>query len=163
MTEFERDCAYMQRAIALAKEAESLGEVPIGALIVWEDDAHPEGRIVGEGYNRRECDKNALYHAEILAIDEACKALGGWRLHKATLYVTVEPCVMCAGAIVNSRIKRVVYGACDPRFGAMGSLCNVTSLGFNHTPAVSGGVLSDECEGLMKRFFLSLRAKREKT
>ena len=151
---------YMKQALALAKKAEALGEVPIGAVIVWEDDETPDGRVVGEGYNCRECDKNALYHAEILAIDHACQTLGGWRLHKATLYVTVEPCVMCAGAIVNSRIKRVVYGAPDPRFGAMGSLCDVTSFGFNHKPEVMGGLLAEDCEALMKRFFLSLREKR---
>lgn len=160
MNRQELDRKYMETALALAKKAEALGEVPIGALVVWEDEAHPDGRVVGEGYNRRECDKNALYHAEILAIDEACRTLGGWRLHKATLYVTVEPCVMCAGAIVNSRIRRVVYGAPDLRFGAMGSLCDVTTLGFNHTPEVTGGLLAEDCEMLMKRFFLSLREKR---
>ncbi len=160
MTQNELDVYYMERALVLAKEAEKRGEVPIGAVVVWKDEAYPDGRIVGEGYNRRESDKNALYHAEILAIDEACKTLGGWRLHKGTLYVTVEPCVMCAGAIVNSRIRRVVFGAVDPRFGAMGSLCDVTALGFNHTPEVTGGVLASESEDLMKRFFLSLRSKR---
>lgn len=157
MSQSERDVFYMKEALSLAKEAEKLGEVPIGAIVVWESEG--EERIVGRGYNRRESDKNALYHAEILAIDEACKTLGGWRLHKGTLYVTVEPCVMCAGAIVNSRIKRVVYGAPDPRFGAMGSLCDVTAIGFNHKSELCGGVLKEECEGLMKRFFLSLREK----
>ena len=160
MTTSELDIQYMQRAIALAKEAEKRGEVPIGAVIVWEDRDYPNGRVVGEGYNARESEKNALLHAEIVAIDNACKTLGGWRLHKGTLYVTVEPCVMCAGAIVNSRIKRVVYGANDPRFGAMGSLCDVTKLGFNHTPAVENGVCEADCEELMKRFFLSLREKK---
>ena len=161
MTQNERDVYYMKKALSLAKEAEKRSEVPIGAIVVWEDGEYSDGRVVGQGYNRRESDKNALYHAEILAIDEACKTLGGWRLHKATLYVTVEPCVMCAGAVVNSRVKRVVYGASDPRFGAMGSLCNVAALGFNHIPEVTGGLLADECEDLMKRFFLMLRAKKQ--
>ena len=149
------DIEYMKKALSLAEKARDLGEVPIGAVVVWDDE------IVGEGYNFREGGKNALLHAEIMAIDSACKKLGGWRLHKATLYVTVEPCIMCAGAIINSRIKRVVYGACDPRFGAMGSLFDATQLGLNHTPEVVGGVLSDECEGLMADFFQSLREKRK--
>lgn len=156
MTQEELDIQYMQRAIALAKEAESRGEVPIGAIVVWDD-----GRVVGEGFNARESEKNALLHAEIVAIDHACKALNGWRLHKATLYVTVEPCTMCAGAIVNARVKRVVYGAKDPRFGAMGSLLDVTGLALNHTPEVVSGVCEAECEALMQRFFQSLRQKRQ--
>lgn len=149
------DQDYMKIALSLAEEAKALGEVPIGALVVWED------RIVGKGYNRRETDKNALLHAEIVAIDEACKTLGGWRLHKGTLYVTVEPCIMCAGAIINSRIKRVVYGAPDPRFGAMGSLFDANSVGFNHKSEVVGGVLREECEALMSDFFQGLRDRRK--
>ena len=153
MTQEELDIQYMQAALALAKKAEARGEVPIGAVIVWEEC------VVGEGFNARESEKNALLHAEIVAIDDACKKLGGWRLHKGTLYVTVEPCIMCAGAIIHARIKRVVYGAKDPRFGAMGSLMDATSLPFNHTPEVTSGVLESECETLMKRFFLTLRQK----
>lgn len=149
------DMEYMKKALALAEKARAMGEVPIGAVVVW------DGKIVGEGYNFREGGKNALLHAEIMAIDSACKALGGWRLHKATLYVTVEPCIMCAGAIINSRIKRVVYGAADPRFGAMGSLFDATKLGLNHTPEVVSGVCADECESLMSDFFQSLREKRQ--
>ena len=149
------DQDYMKIALSLAEEAKALGEVPIGALVVWED------RIVGKGYNRRETDKNALLHAEIVAIDEACKTLGGWRLHKGTLYVTVEPCIMCAGAIINSRIKRVVFGAPDPRFGAMGSLFDANSVGFNHKSEVVGGVLREECEALMSEFFQGLRDRRK--
>ena len=149
------DIEYMKKALALAEKAKALGEVPIGAVVVWDDE------IVGEGYNFREGGKNALLHAEIMAIDEACKKLGGWRLHKATLYVTVEPCIMCAGAIINARVKRVVYGAPDPRFGAMGSLFDATKLGLNHTPEVVSGVCADECEGLMAEFFKSLREKRK--
>ena len=149
------DQDYMRIALSLAEEAKALGEVPIGALVVWED------RIVGKGYNRRETDKNALLHAEIVAIDEACKTLGGWRLHKGTLYVTVEPCIMCAGAIINSRIKRVVFGAPDPRFGAMGSLFDANSVGFNHKSEVVGGVLREECEALISEFFQGLRDRRK--
>lgn len=149
-----QDERYMKQALLLAQKAGQVGEVPIGALVVWDD-----GRVVGEGYNRRETDKNALYHAEILAIDSACRALGGWRLHKGTLYVTVEPCIMCAGALIHARIKRVVFGARDPRFGAMGSLFDATSLGLNHKPEVTGGVLAAECEALMAAFFKSLRQK----
>ena len=148
------DREYMKQALLLADKAKALGEVPIGAVVVWEDE------IVGEGYNLRERGKNALLHAEVMAIDAACKALGGWRLHKATLYVTVEPCIMCAGAIVNARVKRVVFGARDPRFGAFGSLFDANGLGLNHRPEVTGGVLSEECEALMSDFFKSLRDKR---
>ncbi len=144
---------YMRRALELAKVAGEAGEVPIGAVLVWED------RIAGEGYNLRETGKNALYHAEVMAIDAACKSLGGWRLHKGTLYVTVEPCIMCAGAIVNARIKRVVYGAADRRFGAFGSLFDANSLGLNHRPEVTGGLLADEAEALMADFFRRLREK----
>ncbi len=149
---------YMRRALALAEKAGAAGEVPIGALVVWQDESGYE-RIVGEGFNRRESGKNALYHAEILAIDAACGALGGWRLHKGVLYVTVEPCIMCAGAIVNARIRRVVYGAADPRFGAFGSLFDANRLGLNHRPEVTGGLFSAEAEALMADFFRRLRDK----
>lgn len=148
------DELYMKRALELAQLAREKGEVPIGALVVWED------RVVGEGYNLRESEKNALLHAEIVAIDAACKSLGGWRLHKATLYVTVEPCIMCAGAIINARVKRVVYGAPDPRFGAFGSLFDANTVGFNHKPEVIGGVCRETCEALMSDFFKALRDKR---
>lgn len=149
-----RDSFYMEKAIALAKKAEEKGEVPIGAVVVWEDE------IVGEGYNLRESEKNALLHAEVVAIDNACKTLGGWRLHKATLYVTVEPCIMCAGAIINARVKRVVYGAPDPRFGAFGSLFDANAVGLNHKPEILRGVMREECEALMQAFFKRLREKR---
>lgn len=145
------DEVYMRRALALADEAMALGEVPIGAVLVW------EGRIVGEGYNRREGDKNALLHAEIVAIDSACRALGGWRLHKGTLYVTVEPCMMCAGAIINARIPRVVFGAPDRRFGAFGGLFHADLLGLNHKPKVEGGLFSEEAAARMSAFFKHLR------
>ncbi len=148
------DRDYMRHALSLAEKAGALGEVPIGAVVVW------DGSVVGEGYNLRESEKNALLHAEIVAIDAACKRLGGWRLHKATLYVTVEPCAMCAGAIVNSRIKRVVYGAPDRRFGAFGSLFDMNGVGLNHRPEVEGGLLKEDCEAIMGSFFKSLRVKR---
>ena len=146
---------FMKRALTCAKKAAKMGEVPVGAVVVR------NGEVISTGYNRRETDKNALLHAEIVAIDEACKTLGGWRLHKGTLYVTVEPCIMCAGAIINSRIKRVVYGAPDPRFGAMGSLFDANSVGFNHKSEVVGGVLREECEALMSDFFQGLRDRRK--
>ena len=147
---------YMNSAIKLAEKAFDYGEVPVGALIVC------DGEIIASAYNRRESDKNALRHAEIMCIDRACRALGGWRLHKCTLYVTLEPCPMCAGAIVNSRIKRVVFGAYDSRAGAFGSLMNFNSYPLNHKPEICGGILEDECRSLMQRFFARLREKRKK-
>ena len=155
------DEKYMKRAIELAKKAADIGEVPVGAVAVWEDDEKRNiiSEIVGEGYNRRESDKNALCHAELIAINEACSHLSGWRLHKCTLYVTLEPCPMCAGAIVNSRIKRVVFGAKDSRFGAMGGSFDMLSNDLNHKPTVESGLFSDECEELMKEFFKKLRSR----
>ena len=149
-----RDEHFMALALHEAELAAAEGETPIGAVVVWEDE------IVGTGYNLRESEKNALLHAEVVAIDNACKTLGGWRLHKATLYVTVEPCIMCAGAIINARVKRVVYGAPDPRFGAFGSLFDANAVGLNHKPEVLGGVMREECEALMQAFFKRLREKR---
>lgn len=150
----ESDGFYMGLAIEQARIAAGLGEVPVGAVAVWDD-----GRIVGVGCNRRESGKNALYHAEIAAIDAACKTLHGWRLHKATLYVTLEPCPMCAGAIVNARIRRVVYGAPDPRAGAMESILRIGDLPLNHRFEQVGGVRRDECAGLLRDFFAALRQK----
>ena len=147
---------YMREALSLAKKAFELGEVPVGAVAVW------EGKIVGRGMNLRETDKNALRHAEIAAIDEACKNLGGWRLWKCYLYVTLEPCPMCAGAIINSRIKRVVYGASDPKAGSCGSLANLFELPYNHKPEVTSGVLEKECSEILSDFFAKLREKRKK-
>lgn len=146
---------YMREALSLAKKAFELGEVPVGAVAVW------EGEIVGLGMNLRETDKNALRHAEIMAIEEACKKLGGWRLWKCDLYVTLEPCPMCTGAIINSRIKRVVYGASDPKAGSCGSLVNLFDLPYNHKPEVTKGVLEDECSALLSEFFAKLREKRK--
>lgn len=152
----ERDEFFMRRALSLAAKAAELGEVPVGAVIVKGDE------IIAEGYNRRELDKNALAHAELLAIDKACAKLGGWRLHECELYVTLEPCTMCAGAIVNARIRRVVAGAKDAKAGAMGSLLNVNFYPLNHHPEVEYGVCEAECAAILKQFFLRLREKREK-
>ncbi len=145
------DLTYMDAALALAREAAAEGEVPVGCVIVR------NGEIVGRGRNRRETGKTALGHAEIEAIAEACKNLGGWRLWECTLYVTLEPCPMCAGAIVNARIPRVVYGASDEKCGACGSVCNLFSMGFNHHPQVEKGVREEECAALLKQFFKDLR------
>ena len=144
----------MREALSLAKEAFSMGEVPVGAVAVW------DGKIVGRGMNRRETDKNALRHAEIAAIDEACKNLGGWRLWKCDLYVTLEPCPMCAGAIINSRIRRVIFGASDAKAGSCGSVTDMFSLPYNHKPEVVSGILERECSELLTEFFTGLRKKR---
>lgn len=145
------DAYYMDAALALAREAAAEGEVPVGCVIVR------GGEIVGRGRNRRETGKTALGHAEIEAIDQACKNLGGWRLWECTLYVTLEPCPMCAGAIVNARIPRVVYGASDGKCGACGSVCDLFSMAFNHHPQVEKGVREEECGQLLKEFFQNLR------
>jgi len=116
-----------------------------------------EGEIVGSGRNRRECGKNALYHAELEAIDSACKALGGWRLHKCDLYVTLEPCPMCTGAIINARMKRLIYGARDPKAGSAGSVINLFELPYNHKPEVIAGVMEEESRALLQSFFKKLR------
>ena len=147
------DLYFMSQALELAKEAAAEGEVPVGCVVVR------DGQIVGRGRNRRETDKTALAHAEIEAISEACKTLGGWRLWECTLYVTLEPCAMCAGAILNARIPRVVYGASDKKFGAVGSVCSLFSMDFNHHPTVESGILEEECAGLMTEFFQNLRVE----
>ena len=144
----------MRRAIELAKQAAAEGEVPVGCVITLGD------RIVGEGRNRRETEKNALCHAELEAIDMACRTLGGWRLWECSLYVTLEPCPMCAGAIVNARIPRVYYGAPDPKNGCCGSVINLFELPLNHRPELIGGLLEDECAGLLTDFFQRLRLER---
>ena len=145
------DSVFMDAAIALAKEAAAEGEVPVGCVIVRGD------KIVGRGRNRRETDKTALGHGEIEAIADACKNLGGWRLWECTLYVTLEPCPMCAGAIINARIPRVVYGASDAKCGACGSVCDLFSMKFNHHPQVEKGVREEECTQLLQSFFQNLR------
>ena len=145
------DTVFMDAAIELAKEAAAEGEVPVGCVIVR------KGEIVGRGRNRRERGKTALGHGEIEAIGEACRNLGGWRLWECTLYVTLEPCPMCAGAIINARIPRVVYGASDAKCGACGSVCNLFSMDFNHHPAVEKGVREEACSALLTEFFQNLR------
>ncbi len=155
------DEAYMALAIEEADCAASLGEVPVGCVIVW-DTGHGTERIVARTHNTRETEKNALGHAECTAIREACEVLGGWRLHRATLYVTVEPCPMCAGAIINARVRRVVYGCGDARAGALGGLFDIREKGLNHTPWVTSGVMESACTARMEEFFSSLREKRQK-
>ena len=145
------DNTYMLEALALAREAAAEGEVPVGCVIVRGD------KIVGRGRNRRETDKNALAHAEIEAINDACRTLGGWRLWDCTLYVTLEPCAMCAGAILNARIQRVVFGASDKKYGAVNSVCSLFSMDFNHHPEVESGVMEDESAQLLQTFFHNLR------
>lgn len=145
------DQVYMDAALELARQAFQEGEVPVGCVIVR------NGQIVGRGRNRRETEKTALGHAEIEAIADACKNLGGWRLWDCTLYVTLEPCPMCAGAIINARIPRVVYGAADVKNGACGSVCDLFSMDFNHHPKVEMGVKEEECAQLLTAFFQQLR------
>ena len=147
------DRYFMEQALALAREAAADGEVPVGCVIVRGDE------IVGRGRNRREQDKTALAHAEIEAISEACRVLGGWRLWECTLYVTLEPCPMCAGAILSARIPRVVYGASDSKFGAVRSVCSLFDMRFNHHPTVESGILEEEAAALMTEFFRNLRVE----
>ncbi len=145
------DIQFMEAALELAKEAAADGEVPVGCVIVR------KGEIVGRGRNRREINKSALAHAEIEAISDACRTLGGWRLWECTLYVTLEPCPMCAGAILNARIPRVVYGASDAKCGAVRSVCSLFSMEFNHHPQVEAGILETECAEVLTEFFQQLR------
>ena len=145
------DIRFMAEAIALAKQAAALGEVPIGCVIT------KDGEIVGRGYNRRETGKTALGHAELMAIEDACRTLGGWRLWQCRLYVTLEPCPMCAGAIINARVPVVVYGAKEPNFGSCGSVLNLFEERYGHHPAIYGGVLEDACTAALRTFFSGLR------
>ena len=147
------DAAFMDVALELAREAAADGEVPVGCVIVR------DGQLVGRGRNRREKLRNALGHGEIEAINDACTNLGGWRLWDCTLYVTLEPCAMCAGAIINARIPRVVFGASDEKYGACGSVCDLTAMEFNHHPVVEGGVRREEAAALMQEFFQNLRVE----
>lgn len=150
-----RDEKFMLEAIEQAKKAYAIDEVPIGAVVVKDNE------IVGVGYNRRETGKNALYHAEIMAIDDACKNLGGWRLWQCEIYVTLEPCPMCAGAIINSRLKRVVFGSSDHKAGSCGSVTNLFEFPYNHKPEYIGGVLEEECSKMLSEFFKQLRARKK--
>ena len=144
----------MREALREAELAAALGEVPVGAVVAR------DGEIVARAHNLRESGKNATYHAELLAIDAACRALGGWRLWQCELFVTLEPCPMCSGAIINSRLRRVVYGAKDPKAGCCGSLTDLFALPFNHHPVVEQGLLEEESAALLRQFFARLRAKR---
>lgn len=146
-----RDEFYMSCAAELAQCAAARGDVPVGAVVVCEN------KIISADFNGREEEKNALYHAETAAIGEACRVLGGWRLPGCELFVTLEPCIMCAGAVVASRMPRVVFGAADKRAGAMGSVTDICALALNHRPEVKSGVLAEKCEALLQDFFRSRR------
>ena len=150
-TEDER---FMRAAIEQAKLAGSAGDVPVGAVMV------KDGEIISRGRNRRETFENPIAHAEMEAIEKAAEATGHWRLMGCTLYVTMEPCAMCAGAVINARIPRVVFGAYDKRFGAFGSLYSLNEGKLNHTPEILGGVLEEECASLLRDFFAARRGKR---
>lgn len=145
---------FMRQALILAEEAARAGEVPVGCVVVREE------QIVGRGRNRREEDHDALAHAELIAIREACAALGGWRLAGAKLYVTLEPCPMCAGGIISARIPEVYYGARDDAAGACGSVLNLFEERFHHRPKLVGGILEAECAGLLREFFQTVRTER---
>lgn len=142
---------YMEEALALAIEAAACGEVPVGCVIVC------DGKIVGRGRNRREEEQNALLHAEIIAIEEACRNLGSWRLNECDLYVTLEPCPMCAGAILNARVGRVFYGAGDTNMGACGGVINLFEEAFGYKPRMYKGMLGDQCAEVLSDFFRKLR------
>lgn len=146
---------FMRMALKYARKAASLGEVPVGAVIVR------NGQFISSGYNRRETDKNALKHAELIAINKACRRLGGWRLWECDIYVTLEPCPMCAGAIINSRLRNVYYGASDDKNGAMGSVCKSENM-FTYSPQVHPGILKTECSALISEFFQTLRENKSR-
>ena len=147
----------MQLAFEQARKAEAKGEVPIGAILVA-----PEGQVIGEGYNRRELDQDATQHAEMMAIRQGCAKLNTWRLLDCSLFITLEPCPMCAGAIINSRIKNVFYGALDPKAGAAGSVVNLFEVSkFNHHPNVIRGLYRDEASQMLKSFFREIRNKQK--
>ena len=148
------DEKFMRAAIKEAEKAEAIGETPVGAVIVR------GGKVISRGYNKRETKKNALMHAEIIAIDKACKKLGGWRLPECDIYVTLEPCPMCMGAIIQARIDNVYFGAYDKKSGCLGSVCDLSGV-LPHKVGFEGGIKIRECEDILKRFFKNLR-KREK-
>ena len=150
------DIKFMQVALDLANKAAEQGEIPVGAVIVA-----PNGDIIAGAYNLRETEKSAVAHAEILAIEQACERLGGWRLCGCTLYVTLEPCPMCAGALVNSRIDRVVFGAYDMQAGCCGSVVNFNAYPFNHSFEIVGGVMETECREVLTEFFNNKRKNRD--
>ncbi|MCL2580820.1 MAG: nucleoside deaminase [Oscillospiraceae bacterium] len=147
------DARFMALALEQARLAAKIGETPVGAVIVR------DGAVISAAHNRREVDRCAVAHAEVLAIREACRVLGGWRLTGCCLYVSLEPCPMCAGAIVNARLPRVVFGAGDPKAGCFGSVADFSQLAFNHQPEVVSGVLAEESAALLRAFFRELRSK----
>lgn len=147
---------YMNRAVELAEKAFSLGEVPVGAVIVRKN------KIIGEGYNLRESSRNALAHAEIIAINQACRNLGGWRLPECEIYITLEPCPMCCGAIINARIDNVFFGAYDKKSGSAVSVQKMFDLPYNYRPEITGGIMQEQCSELLSRFFRELRQKQKK-
>ena len=149
------DEAYMQIALELARQAYEINEVPVGAIVVKKST----GKIIGKGYNRREIDKNPLAHAEIAAIKQAAETLGGWRLLDCDIYVTLEPCPMCCGAIINSRIERVIFGAFDSKSGSVESSINMFDLPFNHKPKIVSGIMQKECSEILSDFFTELRKR----
>ncbi len=156
MRKYTADEKYMAEAMRLARAAARIGEVPIGCVIV------KDGRIIGRGYNRRTIDGNVLAHAEITAIRKACRAVGDWRLEDCTLYVTLEPCPMCAGAIVQARIPKVYIGAMNPKAGCAGSVLNLLQeKGFNHQVEMETGLMGEACAEMLKEFFRSLRIRQK--
>lgn len=156
MNIFDKDRKFMEQAIVEAKKAAALGEVPIGAVIVYDD------KIIGRAHNLRETSQNAVTHAELMAIQQACETIGSWRLEKTTLYVTLEPCPMCAGAILQSRVPRVVYGARDMKAGCVDSLYRLLNdARFNHECEVTEGILADQCGQLLTDFFRAIRERKK--
>lgn len=151
----QRDAHWMHQALLEAKKAAALGEIPVGAVIVRDE------QVIARAHNRRELDQDAMAHAEVLCIQQACRVLNSWRLSGCTLYVTLEPCPMCSGAIINSRMDRVVYGAKDDKAGCAGSVADLFVMPFNHTPVIRSGILEEECAAVLSEFFETLRKKPE--
>lgn len=151
----QRDAHWMHQALLEAKKAAALGEIPVGAVIVRDK------QVIARAHNRRELDQDAMAHAEVLCIQQACRVLNSWRLSGCTLYVTLEPCPMCSGAIINSRLDRVVYGAKDDKAGCAGSVADLFVMPFNHTPVIRSGILEEECAAVLSDFFETLRKKPE--
>lgn len=151
----QRDAHWMHQALLEAKKAAALGEIPVGAIIVRDE------QVIARAHNHRELDQDAMAHAEVLCIQQACRVLNSWRLSGCTLYVTLEPCPMCSGAIINSRLDRVVYGAKDDKAGCAGSVADLFVMPFNHTPVIRSGILEEECAAVLSEFFETLRKKPE--
>lgn len=157
MRKYTEDEKFMKEAIKQAKKAEAIGDVPIGCVIVH------DGKVIARGYNKRNKDKTVLAHAELLAMKKACKKLGDWRLEDCTMYITLEPCQMCAGAIIQARVDRVVIASMNPKAGCAGSVLNLLEMdGFNHKAEVTRGVLEEECSSMLSGFFRELREEKAK-